>query len=181
VRSLLALAAATLLTSESPPAEPADLAGTYRLQGEGRVDARPFPPRQAELHADAVLTAGAGPEVHVHLAGQGMTCDLTGTLDAGGALTLGPGQRCATDLAGDMVDGRVEAQLVSGTGRLRGEELELQVAFTVSGAVRLRRGGLLQGMGSRLALPGASDSLPVSGAGQARASGRRDRSRAASR
>lgn len=181
MRSLLAVAAATLLTTESPAPAPPDASGTYRMEGEGRVDAHPFPPRQAELHADAVLTIGAGDAVHVHIAGQGLSCDLTGTLDAEGTLTLGPGQRCATDLAGDVVDGRVEAQLVSGTGRLRGEELKLQLAFTVSGAVRLRHGGLLQGIGSRLALPGAGDPMPVRGAGQAQATGRRDRSRAAAR
>lgn len=183
VRTLLAVTAAALLRSGSEP-PPADLAGTYRLEGHGRVEAHPFPAREAELHADVVVSERESGGIHLHVAGQGLTCELDGALDAAGTLTLARDQRCATPLDGDAFDGRVEARLVSGTGRLKGDALELDLAFTVSGEVRMKGGGMLGNLGRRLQLPGlgsGADPIPLSGEGQARASGRRDRSRAAAR
>lgn len=181
VRTLLAVTAAALLRSGAEPA-PADLAGTYRLEGRGRVEAHPFPAREAELHADVIVTEREEGGIHLHVAGQGLTCELDATLDAAGAVTIARGQRCATPLDGDAFEGRVEARLVSGTGRLRGDQLELDLAFTVSGEVRMKGGGLLGNIGRRLQLPGTgADAVPLSGEGQARGRGWRDRSRAAAR
>lgn len=178
-RVLLALAGAAV-TWTGTVAAPDEPLGTYRMQGQGRVDARPFPSQQAELHADAVLTEGdADGEVLLRLAGEGLTCELAGTLRPGGLLTLDQGQRCATDLRSDALAGRVEARLVTGAGRLRGDALDLELTFTVSGAVRLKGGGLLDLLARRLALGG--DPVPVRGEGQAQATGWRDRSQAAAR
>ncbi len=180
MRSLLALAAVALASTGTSDTAPADLPGTYRLEGEGRVDPRPFPPRQAELHADAVVTSRDAGGVHLQLSGPGMTCDLEGTVDAGGTLTLARGQRCASDLRNDLVDGRLEARLVSGSGWLRGDQLELEVSFTVSGAIRLKSTGLLGDLATRLSGGTTAEPVPVNGEGRARARGWRDRSRAGS-
>jgi len=155
--------------------------GTYRLGGRGRVNARPLPAQEQELHADAVLSAGAGQgQVRLHLVGEGLACDLHGTLASDGALDLAPGQRCAADLRSEEVEGRVEAQLLSGSGRVRDEAMTLELAFALSGAVRVRSGGALDALSSILPVPGAGgEPVPVRGEARGRAEGRRDRSRAA--
>lgn len=167
----------------APPAAAAtsrEVGGTYRLQGRAQVDARPFPAGDEEVHADAVLSPGArAGEVRVHLAGQGLACDLAASMDATGALTLAQGQRCSIELRNDQAEGQVEARLVSGGGRLRGELLELDLAFALTGAVRLRSGGSLDALGKALSLPGSGgEPVPVRGEARGRAQGSRDRSRA---
>jgi hypothetical protein len=171
-----------LAAGAAPPAAPAapDVLGTYRLRGRALIDARPFPARDEELHADAVLARGEGASgVRLHLAGDGFACDLAGTLAADGALAFAPGQRCAADLRSDEVDGRVEARLRAGTGRVREEVLTLDLAFTLSGSVRVRSGGALDALSAVVPVPGAGgEPVPVSGEARGKAEGRRDRSRA---
>jgi hypothetical protein len=161
---LAALSAATL-----------DLPATFRLHGRGHVEARPLAPWDGELRADAVITKGERPgEVRLRLVGEGIACALVARLDAAGVLSVPPGQRCASPVRNAALDGRVEAVLASGSGRVVGEALELELAFTVSGAVRLQDGDLLGAL-----LPGAGEPIPIRGEGRVRAAGRRDRSRAA--
>jgi hypothetical protein len=183
--ALHSLALAAMLAAAVPAAtralEPAGgLRGTYRLQGRARLDASPFPATDEEVHADAVLSPGSRPgELRIHLAAQGFACELAATVDAAGALALPQGQRCNVDLRSDRTDGRVDARLVSGRGRADGEVLELELAFALSGSVRLRGGGSLEALGQILSLPGTSrDPLPVRGEASGRAAGQRDRSRA---
>lgn len=183
VPSRLALAVALapmLLSAPARAAPPGDVHGTYRLEGRARVDARPFPAGDEEVHADAVLSSGSrAGEVRIHLAGQGFACDLAASLGATGALALAQGQHCSLELHSDQAEGQVEARLVSGSGRLRGEVLELDLAFALIGAVRLRSGGSLDALGKALSLPGSGgDPVPVRGEARGRAQGRRDRSRA---
>lgn len=168
----------------APPAAastPRDVGGTYRLEGRAQVDARPFPSADEEIRADAVLALGAAAgQVRIHLAGQGLTCDLTASLDQAGALSLAQGQRCTADLHSDETEGRVEARLVSGSGSLRDDVLALVLDFALSGSVRARSGGSLEALGRALSLPGAGgDPVPVRGRAHGRAEGRRDHSRAA--
>lgn len=180
-RPSLALAAAALLCAAAAPNPPQDLHGTYRLQGRASVDAQPFPAQESEVRADAVLAPGArAGEVRIRLAGEGFSCELTATMDASGALAFAQGQRCTADLRSDETEGRVEGRLSSGSGRLRDDVLDLQLAFALSGAVRLRSGGALDSIGQVLSLPGSGgDPVPVRGEARGRAQGRRDRSRAA--
>lgn len=180
--TVLAGALALLLCSAQARAAPsADVRGTYRLQGRVRVDARPFPARDDEVHADAVLSRGpAAGQVSIHLAGQGFTCELVASLDAAGALALAKDQRCTADLRSQETEGLVEGRLIAGTGRLRDDVLELDLAFALSGSVRLRSGGGLDELGKVLSLPGSGGKpVPVRGEARGRAEGRRDRSRAA--
>jgi hypothetical protein len=181
-RPALAAALAPLLLVAGPAAaRPDDVHGTYRLQGRARVDARPFPASEEEVHADAVVSPGprAG-EVRIRLAGEGFTCDLSASRDATGTLALAQGQRCTADLHSDETEGSVEARLVSGTGRLRPDVLELELAFALSGSVRFRDGGSLEVLGKAFSLPGSvRDPAPVRGEASGRAQGRRDRSQAA--
>jgi len=180
-REALAAVLGVVVVAATPAAAPpADVHGTYRLVGLATVDARPFPARQDEVRADAVLSPGSrAGQVRIHLVGQGVVCELDASLDAAGGLALAQGQRCAADLATEETEGRVEARLVSGMGRLRDEVLELELAFALSGTVRLRAGGTLDALGKALSLPGAGgDPVPVRGQARGRAEGRRDRSRA---
>ncbi len=179
-----ALLAAVLLlpgAGDAGALSPADVRGTYRLQGTARMDVRPFPARDEELHADAELAPGAATgELRVRLSGEGLTCELVATLSADGALAFAPGQRCPAELRGGEAEGKVEGWLLAGSGRVRKELLTLELSFSLAGAVRLRAGGTLDALGGLLALPGAGGSdLPVRGEVHARAQGRRDRSRAA--
>lgn len=177
---VLAALGTALLPPPAAAATTRDLGGTYRLQGRAQVDARPFPSGDEEVHADAVLSPGArAGQVRIHLAGQGFACDLDASVDAAGALALAQGQRCSIELRSDQTEGQVEGRLVSGGGWLRGEVLELDLAFALTGAVRLRSGGSLDALGKALSLPGAGgDPVPVRGEARGRAQGRRDRSRA---
>ena len=165
----------------APATSGPEVRGTYRLQGSARVDARPFPATEQEVHADAVLSPGArAGEVRIHLAGQGFACELLAALDAAGTLTLTRGQRCTIAFLNDDTEGRIEAKLVSGRGRVSDEALRLELSFSLAGSVRLRPGGSLAALGQALSLPGAGgDPVPVRGEASGRAEGRRDRSRMA--
>lgn len=178
---VLAALGTSLLAPPAAAATTRDVGGTYRLRGRAQVDARPFPATDEEVRADAVLSPGAAAgEVRIRLAGQGITCDLTASLDQAGALSLAQGQRCTADLRSDETEGRVEARLVSGSGSLRDEVLELVLDFALSGSVRARPGGSLETLGRALSLPGAGgDPVPVRGRAHGRAEGRRDQSRTA--
>jgi hypothetical protein len=162
------------------PAAP-DVLGTYRLRCRALIDARPFPARDEELHADAVLVRGGGAsEIRLRLAGDGFACDLAAKLGADGALAFAPGQRCVADLRSDEVDGRVEARLRAGTGRVHEDVLTLDLAFTLTGSVQVRSGGALDALSAVVPVPGAGgEPVPVSGEARGRGEGRRDRSRAA--
>jgi hypothetical protein len=177
------LAAGLLLpcAGEAGAPSPAEVRGTYRLQGTARLDARPFPARDEELHADAVLAPGRAPgQLRIRLSAEGLTCELAATLSADGGLAFAPGQRCDVELQGGEVEGKVGGRLLAGSGRVREELLTLELSFALAGAVRLRAGGTLDALGGLLALPGAGGSdLPVRGEVRGRAQGRRDRSRAA--
>jgi hypothetical protein len=168
-----------LAAGAGAPAAP-DVLGTYRLRGRALIDARPFPARDEELHADAVLARGEGASgVRLHLAGDGFACDLAGTLAADGALAFAAGQRCVANLRSDEVDGRVEASLRAGSGWVREDVLTLDLAFTLSGSVRVRSGGALDALSAVVPVPGAGgEPVPVSGEARGKAEGRRDRSRA---
>ncbi len=184
-RVVLALALASSLAAPPVRAAPDDAAGallgTYRLHGRATLDARPFPPREEELHADVVLLPGAGPgAVRVRLAVVGARCELAATLDGAGVLTIAPGQRCPVDLASETTEGRAEARVLTGRGRVRDDVLDLELTAALTGTVQLRRAGGLGSLGKVLSLPGSSDRpVAVEGEARGRAAGRRDRSRAA--
>ncbi|HET6436747.1 MAG TPA: hypothetical protein VFG59_01705 [Anaeromyxobacter sp.] len=170
---------ALLLLGQAAP--PGDLPRTYRLTGTARVKALPFPVRDQEIHADAVVRAGPSPgELEIHLLVEGYACDLAATSQRGGALRLAPGQNCRALFSGEEAEGRIEASLASGAGRLDEEALSLELVFTIGGSVRMREGGALDALGQALSLPGSGGSwTAVKGEARGRAEGRRDRSRAA--
>jgi hypothetical protein len=181
VRARVAAALAIALAAAPARPVPAGVRGTYRLQGRAMIEASPFPARDEEIHADAVLSPGAGAgQVRIRLAGQGFACELLATVDAAGGLALAAGQRCTADLRSEETEGRVEARLLSGVGRVSEEALSLDLAFALSGSVRVRSGGGLDALGQALSLPGADgEPVPIHGRARGRAEGRRDRSRAA--
>ena len=179
-RAGLAGALSAVFATLAARAAPADVSGTYRLEGRGRIDVAPFPAREEEIHLDAVIAPGPSADrVHLHLAAQGISCELSASLDAAGNLALSPGQRCTADFRGDEASGSLAARLLEGRGRVAGEALELALAFSLSGALRARPGSALDSLGEALSLPGAKgDLVPVHGEVRGRAEGRRDRSRA---
>ena len=155
-------------------------AGTYRLAGAAHIEAAPFPARDEEVHADAVLSPGPAPHsVQVSLAVDTFRCELRAALDAAGGLTLAAGQRCPVELS-EFGEGHAEATLRSGSGTVRGGALALRVLFSLSGRVRLRAGGALDAVGAVLSLPGTGGRwTDVSGELRGQAAGQRDASRAA--
>jgi hypothetical protein len=158
----------------------AGAAGTYRLSGAAHVEAIPFPAHDEEIHADAVLSPGPGPRgVRLALAVDTFRCELRATLDAAGGLAFPPGQRCPVAL-GELGEGHAEATLRAGSGSLRGDALDLTLAFALSGRVRLRAGGALDAVGSVLSLPGTGGRFTdVTGEARGQAAGRLDASRGA--
>lgn len=181
---VLALPFAAFLASSPAVGASADgraLLGTYRLHGRAWLDAPPFPAREDEVHADAVLAPGAAPgTVRLRLDVLGGSCALDATLDGAGALTIAPGQRCPVELASETTEGQAEARILAGRGRIQDGVLDLELDAAVTGSVRLRGGGALGSLGKVLSLPGSRE-RPVAFEGEARgrAAGRRDRSRAA--
>ncbi len=143
------------------------------------MHASPFAAREDDIRADAVLLPGAAAgEVRMRLAAQGASCELTARLDAEGTLVVPAGQLCPVDLASDRTEGRAEARVLSGGGRIREDVLHLELTLSLSGAVRIRSGP--GALGRVMSFPG-SRRAPIAFAGEARgrATGRRDRSRAA--
>lgn len=161
-------------------AAPSDaVAGTYRLTGAAHVQADPFPARDEEVHADAVLSPAGGRGVRVQLAVDTFRCELRATLDAAGALTFAPGQRCPVDLS-SLGEGHAEATLRAASGEVRGGGLALRLTFGLSGRVRLKAGGALDEVGDLLSLPGTGGRwTDVTGEVRGQATGRVDASRAA--
>ena len=179
----LAGALSAVLATVAAPAVPPEVFGTYRLKGRVQIDATPFPAREQEIHADALITPGASADlVRIRVTAEGTSCELTASRDAAGRLWLPQGQRCTVDLRSDEAVGSIAARLVEGRGQVAGEALELEFAFSLSGALRFRPGSALDSLGEVLSLPGArGDPVPVRGQVRGKGEGRRDRSRATSR
>ncbi len=156
---------------------PAGPAGTFRLSGTARVSASPVYDRELPIRADAVLAPGPRPStVTARLASEGYSCDLVATAGAGGSLLFEPGQRCTVGLRSGEARGNLVAVVRSGSGRLEGESLALDLSCDVTGALSLKAGG-----GTVLGAEVPSTWLPevpVHGRASASANGRRDRSRA---
>lgn len=180
----LALALRLVLAAAFPAAARAnaeDLLGTYRLLGRVKVHAPPLPESEDEVRADAVLTHGAAAgTVRLRLALPGAVCDFDAALGDAGELTIAPGQRCPVDLASESTEGRAEARVIAGGGRIADDVLQLELTAALTGSVQIRSAGALGPLSKVLSLPG-SRGRPVAFEGEAsgRAAGRRDRSRAA--
>lgn len=168
--------AALLLAAAAAPAR--NVWGTYRLAGSARVAASPLPEREVDLHADAVLSPGAREgELRVRLAAEGASCALTALLAPGGALAFAPGQTCSVELRSPEAEGRVQARLTAGSGRARDGLLFLDLAFSLSGALRIRAAE--DALGALLGAPGGGEAaVPVRGEARGSAQGHRDESRA---
>ncbi len=163
-------------------ATPESARGAYRMIVTGRVSAPPLPGQSMELRADAVLRPDAGPRrIRARLAAQGHACELAGRLEPGGAIAFDAGQRCPVQLDGPDARGRVEARLRSGSGRLSGRDLSLDLAWELDGTVSLSTGGVsLPGLGLEVP-PTWTPATPVKGEARTTATGTRDDSRAAGR
>ncbi|HET8732471.1 MAG TPA: hypothetical protein VFM45_01740 [Anaeromyxobacteraceae bacterium] len=181
----LPLAALALLVA-APGARadvtPESARGVYRLAGSARVSASPLPAERLELRADAVLRPADGPRrISARLATQGHACELGGGLAPDGSIAFDEGQRCVLELDDPGARGHVEGRLRSGSGRLAGRELSLDLAFDVSGTVSVSAGGVrVPGLGVEVP-PSWTPPTPVHGEARATASGTRDDSRAAGR
>jgi hypothetical protein len=183
--ALLALAVARAFAAGGPSAPTqspaAQVRGLYRVHGTMRVAAGQMLDGASEVHADVTLEPGGGPlEVRVRVASQGYACDLVGRLADDGALDLAAGQRCTLDLRPPDARGRVEGTLRPSRGRVREDQLELELAADVSGTLSLRTGGRVEVLGNAVDLPeGWTPMTPVRGEARATVQGTRDRSRAA--
>ena len=179
----LLLAALAVLAAAGTRADvtPDSARGIYRLAGSARVTASPLPAERMELRADAVLRPGDGPRrISVRLAAQGHACELAGRLGPDGILAFDEGQRCLLDLDDPGARGHVEGRLRSGSGRLTGRDLTLDLVFDLSGTVSVSAGGIrVPGLGE--VPPSWTPPTPVRGDARATASGTRDDSRAAGR
>ncbi len=172
------LTAVAATASAKVPTSAAEARGTYRMRGTAHVAASPVIDRDVEVHADAVLDAGAGPrEVRAHLVAEGRACDLVARLGGGGELSFEPGQSCHVPVDAPAVRGHVEARLRSGRGKLVDETLSLELAWDLEGAVAPPLGRAAQVLGIPSAGSGAQ--IPVRGQARATAEGWRDNSRAA--
>ncbi len=159
-------------------------AGTYRLEGTARVQARPVVDRAEDIHATAaVASGGKGGATKVRLTSQGYRCDLEARAGGAGELAFDPGQRCTIALAEKEARGRVEATLASGHGRITDGRLQLELSWNVSGAVSLFVGGeRYEVMGREVEVPGGwAPEVPLRGTATTRAAGPRDDGGAARR
>jgi hypothetical protein len=179
---VLLAAAPARQAGAAPGATPESARGAYRMAVTARVNAPPLPGQDVEVRADAVLRPDVGPRrIRARLAAQGHACELAGRLDPGGTLAFDAGQRCPLDLDGPGARGRVEARLRSGSGKLTGRELSLDLAFDVDGTVSLSTGGVsVPGLGIEVP-PTWTPATRVKGEARATAAGTRDDSRAAGR
>lgn len=175
-KQLAVIAAWVALPATAAPPAPS---GEYRLDAKVRVRASGLLEEELSEEGRAVV-APAGPgRVRVRLAARGKSCELAARAGANGELAFDAGQRCALDLDDEDVRGRVDGALRSGSGRARGDALELTLAWELTGTVRMRVGGQrVQVMGSELAVPeGWAPDVPVRGTAEARIEGRRSGAR----
>ncbi len=179
---LAALALLAAVPGARADVTPESARGVYRLSGSARVTASPLPSERLELRADAVLRPGDGPRrIQARLAMQGHVCELAGKLAPDGTLAFDEGQRCLLDLDDPGARGHVEGRLRSGSGRLAGRDLSVDLVFDVSGTVSVSAGGVrVPGLGVEVP-PSWTPPTPVQGEARASASGTRDDSRAAGR
>jgi hypothetical protein len=182
-----ALGAALLLAASPGPATAADVTpesarGVYRLAGSARLTASPLPSERMELRADAVLRPGDGPRrITARLAAQGHACELVGRLAPDGTLLFDAGQRCPLELDDPAARGHLDGRLRSGSGRLAGRELSLDLTFELAGTVSLSTGGMrVPGLGVEVP-PSWTPPTSVRGEARATAAGTRDDSRGAGR
>ncbi len=153
---------------------------TYRMHGTAHFAGAAIG-RDMELHADAVVEPGAGPgDVVLHLAAMGHRCRVVARRDAAGTLAFPAGQVCLLDIRSPDAQGRVEARLAWGRGRLTEEDLSLSLRSELSGAVTVASGRPAVVLGRQVPGTGGS-TIPIRGEARATARGRRDHSRAAER
>jgi hypothetical protein len=173
--ALIAACAAVPATA-APPAP----AGEYRLDATVRVRASGLPEEQLREEGRAVVSPAGPGRVRVRLAARGKSCELQARAGPKGELAFEAGQRCLFELdENEGARGRVEGTLRSGSGRAQGDALELDLAWELSGVVRMQLGGQrIQVMGSELAIPdGLAPETPVRGTAEARVEGRRSGAR----
>ncbi|HEU4381869.1 MAG TPA: hypothetical protein VFR85_00090 [Anaeromyxobacteraceae bacterium] len=174
-RAALSIVAVLALVGASPARR-----ATYRMHGTVQIHGTALD-RDMELHADAVVEPGPGPdEVVVHLASMGYPCRVVASRDAAGALAFPPGQTCVVHVRSPDAQGRIEIRLASGRGRLREEDLSLSFRSELSGTVTVGSGRPMAVLGRTVPGTGGSE-IPVRGEARATAEGRRDHSRAAER
>ena len=167
---------AALPATATPPAP----AGEYRLEATVRVRASGLPEKELREEGRAVVSPAGPGSLRVRLAARGKSCELQARAGAKGELAFEAGQRCPFELdENEGATGRVEGTLRSGRGRVHGDALELDLAWELSGAVRMRLGGQrVEVMGSELAIPdGLAPETPVRGTAEARIEGRRSGAR----
>jgi len=177
--ALTASVALSLAGASAAGPSAAQVRGLYRVHGTMRVSAAPLLDRATEAHADVTLEPGGGPrDVRVRLASEGYACDLVGRLAEDGALDFSAGQRCALDMRPPQARGRVEATLRAARGRVRDDQLELELTADLSGTVSVRTGGRVQVLGTPVDLPeGWTPETPVRGQAHGTVQGGRDHSR----
>lgn len=170
-----------LALSAAAPARPAQGAassapGTWLLHVTANVRASPVVDERFERDVEVTLSpyAGSG-TVRVRLESERYACDLAARLSAGGQIALDPGQRCTLDVREPTARGRVEARLESGSGRLRGDRMEIDVSWALSGSMSLLVGGqTMEVLGREVEVPATwMPEVPLKGTVRATGSGTR--------
>jgi hypothetical protein len=174
--ALLALAlpaSARDAARKATPARPA--ADSYPLRAQVRVRASPVLDRDMDGEAVATISAARAGMLRVRLESGGYACELEARRSGEGDLAFAPGQRCASDVSEPTARGRAEATLRSGSGRLSGDRLALELAFDLEGTMSLHVAGrTMEVLGQTVELPaGWTPAVPLRGTATASAEGRR--------
>ena len=156
-------------TSARPAAE------SYPLRAQVRVRASPVLDRDVDGEAVATISPAAAGMLRVRLESSGYACELEARRSGEGDLAFAPGQRCASDVSEPTARGRAEATLRSGSGRLSGDRLALELAFDLAGTMSLQlEGRTMEVLGQTVELPaGWTPALPLRGTATASAECRR--------
>ena len=179
IRVFLA-AACVLAPAASPTAAadpPAGASGTYRVRTSATARAPPVLEERFEREVEVTLAPERSGAIRIRLESEQYRCELAGRISPGGEITFVPQQRCTLSVSEPAARGRVEARLESGNGRLRGEKLEIDVSWALSGATSLLVGGrTVEVLGRQMELPGTwMPEVPLRGTVRATGSGTRIR------
>jgi hypothetical protein len=116
-----------------------DVHGVYLLVGKAHVQVSPFPVRDHPWDMRVTVERAPAPgRVSLRLESRGHACVLGATRSGSGVLTLSTPASCIVEVREPDARGRVNAQLRSGIGTLRGGRLTLELRFDVGGNIATR-------------------------------------------
>lgn len=120
-----------------PASAIAAASGSYAMKGPCRVRSTSGMPFDRTFEPELkAKVSGPDSDLKIEITGEDVTCTLKGK-KKGNAIELPKGQKCPVQATRDGIEAKVDAELTSGSGTLKGKELTLETHWKVDGTVKL--------------------------------------------